>query len=216
MVEHENPKAPFPIARLDAFSDGVFAIAITLLVLELAVPESPQLLTALAQEWPRFLAYLVSFLFIGGVWAAHSRLTALIRSADQTLVGLNLLLLLLVSLLPFTTSLLSAHLDDAGERPAVVVFGVNLLLASLMVNVILAHAARMPELTEEGLRPRLREFGRQRRVAVTVQLFATVLGLFFPTLAVIAYLAISLLLLLDPIWRATQQRRRAKRASSGR
>jgi transmembrane protein TMEM174 (potassium channel) len=73
-----------PTGRLEAFSDGVFAIAITLLVLELHVPGKHQVLaTALEHEWPRYLGYFVSFAFIGGVWIAHSNLTRFIKAAGR-------------------------------------------------------------------------------------------------------------------------------------
>ena len=110
-----------PTTRLEAFSDGVFAIAITLLVLELHVPLDPEaLLHELAAEWPSYLGYFVSFAFIGGVWMAHSNLTRFTKAADQVMMGLNLVLLLFVSFLPFTTSLLANHLDDSAAHIAVV------------------------------------------------------------------------------------------------
>src|SRR4051812_9288891 len=100
-----------PLGRMEAFSDGVFAIAITLLVIELHVPTGHEGLAAgLAEEWPRYLGYLVSFAFIGGVWMAHSNMTSFIKAVDATLMRLNLLLLLLVSLLPFTTAVVATHL----------------------------------------------------------------------------------------------------------
>jgi TMEM175 potassium channel family protein len=76
-----------PTSRLEAFSDGVFAIAITLLVLELYVPTGHEaLVRGLGHEWPRYLGYLVSFAFIGGAWIVHSNMTRFIKSADPTLM----------------------------------------------------------------------------------------------------------------------------------
>ena len=98
-----------PTGRLEAFSDGVFAIAITLLVLELHVPAG-HLVSGLEGEWPRYLGYFVSFAFIGGVWVAHSNLTRFIKAADADLMRLNLMLLLFVSFLPFTTGVVATHL----------------------------------------------------------------------------------------------------------
>ena len=81
--------------RFDAFSDGVFAIVITLLVLELHVPAGRQhLASTLGEEWPRYLGYFVSFAFIGGVWVAHSTVSHFIKAVDATLMRLNLVLLL--------------------------------------------------------------------------------------------------------------------------
>jgi uncharacterized membrane protein len=205
-----------PTTRLEAFSDGVFAIAITLLVLELHVPLDPGgLLHELVAEWPAYLGYFVSFAFIGGVWMAHSNLTRFTKAADQVMMGLNLVLLLFVSFLPFTTSVLANHLDDTGAHIAVVIFGINLTLASLMVNVMFGYAGRAEGVAaDDTADDELRAFDRQRRSAVILQAAATLIGLFIPFLAVLIYLAISLLVLVDPIWRAEHKRRADKRRSA--
>ena len=98
-----------PLGRLEAFSDGVFAIAITLLVLELGVEASAgrHLLHSILHEWPSYLAYVTSFLTIGVIWLQHSAITGALRTADATLYRLNLLVLLLASFLPFPTKLVS-------------------------------------------------------------------------------------------------------------
>src|SRR5262249_36831469 len=90
-----------PVGRLEAFSDAVFAIAITLLVLELGVSKGsgPHLLHAIVHEWPSYLAYATSFLTIGVIWVQHSAIVGSLRIADTTLYRLNLLVLLLASFL---------------------------------------------------------------------------------------------------------------------
>jgi uncharacterized membrane protein len=205
-----------PRTRLEAFSDGVFAIAVTLLVLELHVPTDPVgLLHELGAEWPSYLGYLVSFAFIGGVWMAHSNLTRFTKATDQVMMGLNLVLLLFVSFLPFTTSLLANHLDDSGAHIAVVIFGINLTLASLMVNVMFGYAGRAEGVAaDDTADDELRAFDRQRRSAVILQAVATLIGLVIPFLAVVIYLVISLLVLIDPIWRAERRRRADKRRAA--
>ena len=81
-----------PLDRFNAFSDGVFAIAITLLALELTVPvASERLLSALVEQWPEFLGYFISFAFIGGMWLTHARMTRLMKSGDAAVFGINLL-----------------------------------------------------------------------------------------------------------------------------
>jgi uncharacterized membrane protein len=106
--------------RLDAFSDGVFAIAITILVLEIKVPPDLRHLGHdLEHEWPDYLAYVTSFLTIGGVWIAHHRLFSRVRVLDATMVQLNLLLLLLTAFLPFPTAVLAEALrapEHTGAR----------------------------------------------------------------------------------------------------
>ncbi len=141
-----------PKGRLEAFSDGVFAIVVTLLVLELEVPRAHERLWhELAQGWPAFLGYLVSFAFIGGSWISHSNMTRFIKATDDILMRLNLLLLLFVSFLPFTTNLMATHLNDPGEGLAVVVFGLNLTLAALLVSVVVGYAGHTPSLAADDV-----------------------------------------------------------------
>lgn len=198
-----------PKARLEAFSDGVFAIVVTLLVLELKVPPAGgPLWHELVQEWPAYLGYFVSFAFIGGSWIAHSNMTRFIQAADDVLMRLNLLLLLFVSFLPFTTSLMATRLNDPGERLAVVIFGLNLTLAALLVNVLVGYSARSPGLAADDVaEEELQAFERERRFALALQGMATVVAVFLPVVAVIAFLAVSILLLIEPLWRARRRRR---------
>jgi uncharacterized membrane protein len=202
-----------PTSRLEAFSDGVFAIAITLLVLELHVPTGHEaLVKGLEHEWPRYLGYFVSFAFIGGVWVAHNTLTRFIKAADSDLMRLNLLLLLFVSFLPFTTAIAATHLfasnlslheitvSSSTERVAVVVFGLNLTLAALMVYLMLRHAGRTPGLAAGDVaEEELRAFARERRSALLLQAGATVVGVFLPLTAVVFYLALSVFFIVDPL-----------------
>jgi uncharacterized membrane protein len=215
-----------PLGRLEAFSDGVFAIAITLLVLELHVPgRGEALVRSLEHEWPRYLGYFVSFTFIGGVWIAHSRMTRFIKAADSTLMRLNLTLLLSVSLLPFTTAIAATHLfasflafDDhatgpgLAERVAVVVFGLNLTLAALMVYLVIRHAARTPGVAASDVaEEELLHFARERRAEVLLQASATIVGVFLPVTAVVFYLAVSVISVVEPLRHIRLRRRRAAR-----
>ena len=219
-----------PTGRLEAFSDGVFAIAITLLVIELHVPTGQEaLVKGLEHEWPRYLGYFVSFAFIGGVWIAHSNMTRFLKAADPDLMRLNLLLLLFVSFLPFTTAIAATHLfasnltlheatvSTSTERVAVVVFGLNLTLAALMVYLMLRHAARTPDIAADDLaEEELQAFATQRRSAVLLQASATVVGVFLPLLAVVFYLALAIFYVIDPIrlMRIRSQRRAGLKGKS--
>jgi len=102
--------------RVEAFSDGVFAVAITLLVLDLKVPVHGQGSVAhqLGQEWPAYAAYLVSFMVIGIIWVNHHTLMAKLARVDRSLLFLNLLLLLMVVLIPFPTSVVAQYLHHGG------------------------------------------------------------------------------------------------------
>ena len=108
-------------ARLVAFSDAVFAITITLLVLEIRPPnDSRNLLHGLLALWPSYLAYAVTFLFIGQVWVNHHVMFDQIRAADRAVLLLNTLLLMAVAFLPFATSVLAGRCaaDTLSERPS--------------------------------------------------------------------------------------------------
>ncbi|MBX7432797.1 DUF1211 domain-containing protein [Mycobacterium sp. Y57] len=191
-----------PTGRLEAFSDGVYAIVITLLVLELDVPASPdRLLSALAENWPSFLGYLVSFAFIGASWVAHVKLTRCMSACDDVFVGLNLIKLLFVSFLPFTTSLMANHLTGAGQRPAAVLFGLNLVMANAMLTVLAAYSLRAKGLAEPERRADLRRLVRTQWPSTVLLVAATVVAAFFPAAAVIFYLAISALMLIRPLVR---------------
>ena len=116
MAEVGRPERPrrrtLSTRRLEAFSDGVLAIAITLLVLDITVRPRAGLAEVL-REWPAYLAYVVSFLTIGAVWLAHTTLTEVLARTDAILLRLNLLLLLAVSVLPFPTRMVADSLSLA-------------------------------------------------------------------------------------------------------
>jgi uncharacterized membrane protein len=112
-------RADFSTGRLEAFSDGVFAIAITLLVLDLGFPEPDglhgvSLAGALARQWPSYFAYLVSFLVIGIIWINHHAMCALADRVDRRTLFANLFLLLTVSVIPYPTRMLAAYLTTTG------------------------------------------------------------------------------------------------------
>lgn len=116
-------------SRLEAFSDGVFAVAITLLALDLAVagPGHGPLLHQLAEHWPSFVAYLVSFFTIGIIWVNHHALMANVAAVDRSLLYLNLVLLLFVVGIPFATATMAEYLTLGGEdaRVAMVLYAVT-------------------------------------------------------------------------------------------
>ncbi|MFN8032625.1 MAG: TMEM175 family protein [Mycobacterium sp.] len=192
----------FPLNRLEAFSDGVFAIVITLLVLDLHVPaDSDRLLAELVHMWPSFLGYLVSFAFIGGSWVGHTGLTQRVRTADGVFVSLNLLQLLFVSFLPFTTKLFTTHMTDTGQRVAVVAFGLNLTVAAVVAGMMATYACRADRVSHDEDRAGLAWLERERWAGVVLMVLTTAVSAVFPKIAVIFYLAVSTLLILLPVWR---------------
>jgi uncharacterized membrane protein len=129
--QEDDEAAEEGIGRILALSDGVFAIAITLLTLEIAVPTTTSdadLPKALLALWPRYLAYVVSFVVIARFWATHRLAFRLIARCDSMLVGLNLLLLMFVAFLPFPTSVVGEH---AGSPAAAVLYAISVILASI-------------------------------------------------------------------------------------
>ncbi len=184
---------------MEAFSDGVFAIAITLLILEIAVPAGSEddLLKALTEEWPAYLAYLVSFATIGAVWLAHTVITEYLDHATSLLMRLNLLLLLVVAFLPFPTKMLGEFMGEEGaERVAATVFGINLLLCMALVSVLWRYAVKedlvTPDLADEDVQTLTKRL--TPTLAVYVLLIA--LGLFVPFAAVAGYLLLALFVII--------------------
>lgn len=136
----DTPSAA-PTNRLEAFSDGVFAIAITLLVLEIRVPgaeihSARELWSALGEKWPSYVGYALSFLVIGVMWINHHALFEYIKRVNRPLLVTNLLLLMGVGFLPFPTAVLAEHLADSSTRSAATAFySATLVFTSAMFNL---------------------------------------------------------------------------------
>ena len=121
-------------ARIEAFSDGVFAIAITLLIIEVHVPAREHAETLgheLLRIWPSYLGYLTSFLTIGVMWINHHYVFELIDRVDRTMLLLNTLLLMLIAFVPFPTAVLAQFIETGGARAAAVLYGATLTLTAL-------------------------------------------------------------------------------------
>jgi uncharacterized membrane protein len=133
-------------SRLEAFSDGVFAIAITLLVLEIPVPEAERggLADALLDQWPVYAAYVVSFATIGIIWINHHAVFGYIRRVDRGLLLLNLLLLMWVALIPWPTDMLAEYMRASGgdERTAALVYALTMTLMGASFGAMLLYAGR--------------------------------------------------------------------------
>jgi uncharacterized membrane protein len=129
--------------RVESFSDGVFAVAITLLIFSLLpIGQGALSYRSLAHAWPQYAAYVVSFLTIGIMWMNHHTLFGHVRLVDRPLMVLNMLLLMGVVAIPFPTALVAEHLtgpNASGGRPAAVVYGLVMILISLFYNAIWLH-----------------------------------------------------------------------------
>lgn len=200
--------------RLEALSDGVFAIAITLLVLDLAIPATPHttrhLLNAIGDEWPGYLGYIVSFSTIGAIWLGHNVITDYLDHADTTLLRLNLLLLLFVSFLPFPTRLLAEYVTAGrAERVASTFYGVTLLINAALLSLLWRYAlhARLvrPDIKDEEVTL----LTRRVTPGLAGYVLLIVMGLFLPIVAVIGYLAVALFFVF-PIDLPELRRRRSR------
>jgi uncharacterized membrane protein len=185
-----NPE-PVSTNRLEAFSDGVIAVAITLLVLNLAVPQPgrTQLSHALATRWPSYAAYVVSFATIGIIWVNHHAMVSRLRETDHVILILNLLLLMTIGVLPFATSLMAAYLkQSSGESLAAAIYAGAFLLMSIAFatmnrHILLTKAHLLgPELSES----RRRQILARSVTGLIPYVIATPLGLVSPyvTLAI--------------------------------
>jgi uncharacterized membrane protein len=129
--------------RLEAFSDGVLAIAITLLVLYIRVPPpraGVSLAHQLAAQWPSYAAYLTSFLTIGIIWINHHAMISRLGTVDHAILTLNLLLLLTIAVLPFTTALMAEYVKQAhGQHLAAAIYSGSLLLMSVVFAATNRH-----------------------------------------------------------------------------
>ena len=143
----------FDTGRLEAFSDGVFAIAITLLIIEVGVPhleEGQSLGHALRDLWPSYFGYALSFVTIGVMWINHHALFKDIDRVDHPLLVLNLLLLLCIAFVPFPTAVLAEFLrDDENALAATVAYGVTFTITAVLFNAMWLYAAYNRHLLDE-------------------------------------------------------------------
>jgi len=183
-----------PTSRLEAFSDGVFAIAATLLILNVSVSSSSHLSSELLQIWPSYVAYVVSFVTIGVIWANHHTVMSQISHVNRTFLVINTLFLTVVAFIPFPTHLLSEYiLEPESARAAAVAYGITLMLTAVMFNVLWRYAASGRRLLRADANPRTVD-GISRSYAPGPFLYAaaTAVALVNPYVSAGIYAAIAL------------------------
>ncbi len=182
--------------RMEAFSDGVLAIAITLLVLDVAIrpPGSPT--HEFLNGWPTYVAYLVSFLTIGGAWIAHNSLTDRLDRVDSIFLRLNLLFLLAVAFLPFPTRLVAEALErnTDWQRMAVTVYGLTILVVRLTFALLVSYTRREHLRRVRADDPDLQEARKKTGIVLIGYGVAIVVGLLAPPVAIALYFALAVFL----------------------
>jgi uncharacterized membrane protein len=183
--------------RLEAFSDGVIAVAITLLVLDITVPVpgGPHSLGhALAQRWPNYVAYAISFLTIGIIWINHHVMIGRLKQADHSILMLNLVLLMTIGVLPFATALMARYLrEGAGEHLAAAVYaGAFLAMSAAFITLQRQILLRRPQLLKRDLpQAERRRIVRRNATGIVPYALALAVALVSPyvTLAICAAVA---------------------------
>lgn len=186
--------------RLEAFSDGVMAIAITLLSLEIKLPEyHGDLLGDLVALWPTYVGFVLSFMLIGQVWLNHHAVFHILRVVDQRVLIFNLLLLLDVVFLPFATSVLTDSLEVGSEaRVGAVFYGSVMVIGGLLFNALWHSAIRNPnnlkiEISESVVRRMSLRFA----LGPFLYIFACVLGAINAWLSIGAYICLIMFYMMD-------------------
>ena len=186
----------FGKGRLESLTDGVFAIIMTILVFNISVPElilftegdlaSERLSAKFADLWPDFLAYVISFSTLGAFWVAHHRVFRWILYVDRPLIWINISFLMIIGLIPFSTTLLTQYLDS---QNSIFAFSFNAILAGLLIYVIYYYVKRNPDLVDKSVQA-LIEKSSSRRIVATILTYSVAIIFSF------IYLQASLFLLL--------------------
>jgi uncharacterized membrane protein len=197
----QEPAAVMDPGRVEAFSDGVFAIAVTLLILEVKVAGTGGSLAAqLGHAWPSYVAYVISFIVIGTMWINHHRMFTALEAVDHTIIVANLALLLVISFIPFPTRLLGEHLTAgtfADERTAVVLYGATMIAVSIVFpglwwSIARDRALLRPHITPEIARAEL----RRNLVGFPTYVVVTAVGVVAPKASLAGFGALALFYLL--------------------
>lgn len=188
-------------ARLETFSDGVFAIAITLLVLELGVEAGTHDLgRQLLHIWPSYLAYVTSFLTIGVIWVNHHALFNFVDRVDRALLFLNTLLLLVVAFTPFPTRLIAEFLRNGNdEESAALAYGITFVIMAVIFQLLWRYMATGRRLIRSDVpQETLDDITRTFNPGIPIYAGATLVALASPLASVALYLAIALFYALPP------------------
>lgn len=200
--------------RLAAFSDGVLAIAATLLILDVRTTGLPPLGHQLAHIWPSYVGYATSFITIGIIWVNHHTVIDQISHVDRRFLFINLFFLMVVAFIPFPTQLVAEHIRDGGAdaRDAALAYGFTCTLMAISYGLLWAYAVRFGRLLRPDADPRIvAGITRSFRPGVPLYLTATLVAFVSPAVSVIGYATVAALYVLEssvsPVARSAPKRR---------
>jgi len=188
-------------ARLETFADGVFAIAATLLILNVDAQVSddlPDLGAQLAHIWPSYLAYAVSFVTIGIMWVNHHTVMSQVGRVDRRFLIATVGLLLCIAFVPFPTRLVAEHIRAEGARDAALAYGFTMVATAIMFSVTWFYASRGGRLLHRDAEPAVVSgISRSYLPGPWIYLAATLLAFVSPTASVVLFMAIALFYVLE-------------------
>ncbi|HEU5121073.1 MAG TPA: TMEM175 family protein [Candidatus Nitrosocosmicus sp.] len=192
----DNKNLIFDKGRLEALTDGVFAIIMTILVFNIVVPElklfaegdyaSERLAAKFADLWPEFLAYVISFSTLGAFWVAHHRVFRWILYVNRPLIWINISFLMIIGLIPFSTTLLTQYFDS---QNSIFVFSSNAILAGLLIYSIYYYVKHNTELVDSSVQVLIEKSSSRRVLAMVLTYSVSIIFSFI-------YLPLSIFLLL--------------------
>ena len=186
-----------PKNRLEAFSDGIFAFAATLLILNLAVSGHP-LGEQLLGIWPSYAAYAVSFITIGIIWTNHHMVMHQLAHVDRFFLMVNVLFLMFIAFIPFPTRLLALNLQSEGAQAAAITYGITLTTTAVLFNVLWRYAAHDRRLLRHDAEQKVVDgIGRSYLLGPVMYLSATLIALLSPIASATAYVVIGAFYVLE-------------------
>ena len=186
-----------PKNRLEAFSDGIFAFAATLLILNLAVSGHP-LGQQLLDIWPSYVAYALSFITIGIIWTNHHTVMHQLAHVDRFFLMVNVIFLMFIAFIPFPTRLLALNLQTEGAQAAAITYGITLTSTAVLFNVLWRYAAHERRLLRHDAEQKVVDgIGRSYLVGPLLYLAATLVALVNPIASAGVYVAVGVFYVLE-------------------
>jgi uncharacterized membrane protein len=187
-----------PKSRLEAFADGIFAIAATLLILNVTVTGDRPLGPELLHIWPSYAAYAISFTTMGIIWANHHLVMHHVARIDRTFLVLNVLFLMVIAFIPFPTRLLALYIGSPDAKAAALAYGITLTLTALLFNALWRYAAWNRRLIRDDADPRtVSGISRSYLPGPIIYFVATVVALFDPLASAVLFAAIAVFYVVD-------------------